>query len=76
VRDVATPRSGYRRPVFGRILIGAVVVFFLVLWVRAVIDVFRRVDLSTSGKAAWAIIMLVFPFVGLLVYTLLRPANV
>lgn len=58
-----------------RLIILAVVVFFLVLWVRAVIDVFRRRDLSTSGKAAWAIIMLVFPFVGLLVYTLLRPAN-
>jgi uncharacterized membrane protein len=58
-----------------RLIILAVVVFFLVLWVRAVIDVFRRRDLSTSGKAAWAIIMLVFPFVGLLVYTLLRPAG-
>ena len=58
-----------------RFIILVVVVFFLVLWVRAVIDVFRRRDLSTSGKAAWAIIMLVFPFVGLLVYTLLRPAG-
>jgi hypothetical protein len=61
--------------VFGRILIAAVVVFFLVLWVRAVIDVFRRGDLSTSAKAAWAIIMLIFPFVGLLVYTLIRPSD-
>ena len=58
-----------------RLLIFAVVAFFLVLWVRAVIDVFRRRDLSPAGKGAWAIIMLVFPFVGLLVYTLLRPAN-
>jgi uncharacterized membrane protein len=58
-----------------RFIILVVVVFFLVLWVRAVIDLFRRRDLSTSGKAAWAIIMLVFPFVGLLVYTLLRPAG-
>jgi Phospholipase_D-nuclease N-terminal len=61
--------------VFGRILIAAVVVLFLVLWVRAVIDVFRRGDLSTSAKAAWAIIMLIFPFVGLLVYTLIRPSD-
>jgi Phospholipase_D-nuclease N-terminal len=58
-----------------RLLIFAVVAFFLVLWVRAVIDLFRRRDLSPAGKGAWAIIMLVFPFVGLLVYTLLRPAN-
>jgi Phospholipase_D-nuclease N-terminal len=61
--------------VFGRILIGAVVVLFLVLWVRAVIDVVRRGDLSISAKAAWAIIMLVVPFLGLLFYTLIRPSD-
>ena len=58
-----------------RILIIAVVVLFLVLWVRAVIDVFRRGDLSGGAKAAWAIIMLILPFLGLLIYTLLRPAD-
>jgi Phospholipase_D-nuclease N-terminal len=58
-----------------RILIAAAVILFLVLWVRAVVDVYRRGDLSTSAKAAWAIIMLIFPFVGLLVYTLLRPGD-
>jgi Phospholipase_D-nuclease N-terminal len=61
--------------VFGRILIGAVVVLFLVLWVRAVIDVVRRRDLTGPAKAAWAIIMLVVPFIGLLVYTLIRPSD-
>jgi Phospholipase_D-nuclease N-terminal len=65
----------YGWPVFGRILIAAVVVLFLVLWVRAVIDVFRRGDLSGPQKAAWAIIMLVVPFIGLLVYTLMRPSD-
>jgi Phospholipase_D-nuclease N-terminal len=58
-----------------RILIVAVVVLFLVLWVRAVIDVFRRADLSVAAKAAWAIIMLLVPFIGLLMYTLLRPSD-
>ena len=60
---------------FVRIVIAAVVVLFLFLWVRAVIDVFRRPDLSVGGKAAWAIGMLVFPFIGLLIYTMLRPAD-
>lgn len=58
-----------------RFILGAVIVLFLVLWVRAVIDVFRRPDLSGGGKAAWAIGMLVFPFIGLLIYTMLRPAD-
>ena len=58
-----------------RILILAIVVLFLVLWVRAVIDVFRRRDLNAGAKAAWAIIMLILPFLGLFIYTLLRPAD-
>ena len=58
-----------------RIILGIIIVLFLVLWARAVIDVFRRTDLSAAGKAAWTIIMLVIPFIGLLVYTLLRPAS-
>lgn len=60
---------------FVRILIVAVVVLFLILWVRAVIDVFRRRDLTGVGKAGWAIGMLVLPFVGLLFYTLIRPSD-
>ncbi len=59
-----------------RILIAATVILFLVMWVRAVIDVFRRNDLSGGAKAGWAIIMLILPFIGLLLYTMLRPANV
>jgi hypothetical protein len=58
-----------------RYVIAALVVFFLILWVRAVIDVWRRQDLSTAAKSAWAIIMLLIPFIGLLVYTMLRPSN-
>ncbi len=60
---------------FMRIVLGALIVVFLFLWVRAVLDVFRRPDLSMGGKAAWAIGMLVVPFVGLLLYTMLRPAD-
>lgn len=58
-----------------RILIVAVIVLFLILWVRAVVDVFRRGDLSGGAKAAWAIIMLVLPFIGLIFYTLIRPSD-
>jgi Phospholipase_D-nuclease N-terminal len=58
-----------------RILIIAAVVLFLILWVRAVIDVFRRGDLSAAAKAAWAIIMLILPLIGLLLYYMLRPSD-
>ncbi len=58
-----------------RIIVGAVILLFLVLWVRAVIDVLRRGDLTVGVKAAWAIAMLIVPFIGLLVYTMLRPSD-
>jgi hypothetical protein len=57
-----------------RLLILAAVALFLVMWVRALIDLFsRRDDLSGGAKALWAVAMLVFPFIGLLVYTMMRP---
>ena len=58
-----------------RILIIAAVILFLIMWVRAVMDVFRRGDLSGAAKAAWAIIMLLVPFIGLLLYYMLRPSD-
>ena len=58
-----------------KIVIIAGVVLFVVLWARAVFDAFRRPDLSGAAKAAWAIGMLIVPFIGLLVYTMLRPAD-
>jgi hypothetical protein len=61
--------------VVGRIIIIAVVAIFLVLWVRMVRDVLSRGDLSGAAKAAWAIIALVVPFAGLLLYTLIRPSD-
>jgi Phospholipase_D-nuclease N-terminal len=58
-----------------RILIVAAVVLFLVMWVRALIDVTRRRDLSVAAKAGWAIGMLVLPFIGLAIYAMLRPTD-
>jgi hypothetical protein len=58
-----------------RILIIAAVILFLIMWVRAVIDIVRRGDLSVAAKAAWAIVMLLIPFIGLLLYYMLRPSD-
>ena len=56
-----------------RILIIAAVAIYLVYWVRAVIDLFRRHDLTRSAKAAWMIFLLIFPFISLLIYIMVRP---
>jgi Phospholipase_D-nuclease N-terminal len=58
-----------------RIVLAAAVVLFLVMWARALVDVVRRGDLSALAKVTWAVGMLVLPFIGLLVYTMLRPSE-
>ena len=59
-----------------RVLILAAVAIYVVFWARAMLDVARhRPDLSGSAKAGWAIVMLILPFAGLVLYTMLRPAR-
>ena len=59
-----------------RIVILIAVAIYVVFWARAMLDVARhRPDLSGSAKAGWAIIMLLLPLAGLLLYTMLRPAR-
>jgi Phospholipase_D-nuclease N-terminal len=58
-----------------RFLIIAAVILFLVLWVRALLDLTRRADLSGGAKFGWGALMLLLPFVGLLLYVMFRPSN-
>ncbi len=59
-----------------RILIIAAVAIYVVYLVRAVIDIFRRHDLTKSAKAAWMIFLLILPFIGLMIYLMVRPPRV
>ena len=43
----------------------------LVIWALGLIDIFRR-DLPRGTKAAWALIVVLLPVVGTIVYFLLR----
>jgi len=60
---------------FVRIMIIAAVILFFVLWVRAAVDVYRRGDLNGGQKAAWILLMLIIPFIGLLIYVMIRPSD-
>jgi Phospholipase_D-nuclease N-terminal len=61
---------------FGTFLWSMVVFFFwfTVIWMFIVLfaDVFRR-DISGWAKAGWIILMVVFPFIGILAYLIARP---
>lgn len=43
-------------------------------WVFALVDLFRRADLSGWAKAIWLVAILIFPLLGALVYYITRPA--
>jgi hypothetical protein len=46
---------------------------FLLFWIIA--DVFRSRDLGGWGKAAWLLFVLILPFLGVLVYLIVRGAT-
>ena len=47
----------------------------VMLWVFALVDLFQRNDLSGWAKALWAIAIVLFPLIGLLVYFIARPPS-
>jgi hypothetical protein len=60
--------------------IWSIIVFFawvmVVTWViMMLIDNFRRTDHSGWAKAGWAILLIFFPLIGVLIYTVARPTT-
>ena len=45
---------------------------FLVVLINVITDLFRSHDVSGLGKAAWLILIIVIPFVGVLIYLIAR----
>lgn len=51
--------------------------FFMVVWMFVGIfaDIFRREDLSGWGKAGWIFLLVIIPFIGILIYMIVRPKD-
>jgi hypothetical protein len=45
----------------------------VMVWAGALIDIFRRDDISGLSKALWVVCVLVLPFLGTLIYLVTRP---
>jgi hypothetical protein len=54
--------------VFWDLLIFFAWVIFIWIAITALIDVFRRRDLSGWGKAAWVVFIVILPWIGVLIY--------
>jgi phospholipase D-like protein/putative oligomerization/nucleic acid binding protein len=47
-------------------------VIFIWIAITVLIDVFRRHDISGWGKAAWTILVVLFPWIGVLIYLIVN----
>ena len=47
----------------------------LLIWIVTMVDVFRRPDLTRGKKAAWALIVLLVPIIGVIGYFIVRPPD-
>ncbi|MBK5094005.1 MAG: SHOCT domain-containing protein [Actinobacteria bacterium] len=47
----------------------------IMCWAFALIDLFRRDDLSGWAKALWIIAIIILPFLGVLIYFIVRPVT-
>jgi phospholipase D-like protein/putative oligomerization/nucleic acid binding protein len=47
----------------------------IMVWVFALMDVFRRDDLGGGWKALWVVAIILVPFFGTLIYLISRPAG-
>ncbi len=54
------------------ILVIFVFVVFIVLFFHCVFDLFRSKDVSGPGKAGWVLLLVIFPFIGVLIYLIVR----
>lgn len=50
-------------------------VMFIVIFIGAIADIFRRDDLSGGGKALWVAVLVLLPFLGTLIYVIARPSG-
>ncbi|HSC90789.1 MAG TPA: SHOCT domain-containing protein [Gaiellaceae bacterium] len=45
----------------------------IMIWAFALLDVFRRDDLGGLSKAIWVVVIIFLPFIGTLIYLIVRP---
>lgn len=50
---------------------------FALVWmfISTIADIFRRHDLSGLAKAGWIVLLFVAPFLGILIYVVVKPAS-
>ena len=53
--------------------VAIMVVGIVVMWVMAIVDMWRRKDMSRGRMAIWVAVIILLPIIGTLAYYLFRP---
>jgi phospholipase D-like protein len=57
------------------LLLTLIGIVLLLIWILALVDIIRRRDLGTGAKVLWALLVLIVPIIGLIIYFVARPAQ-
>ena len=56
-------------------MLTVIAIIWCLIWVFVVVDIVRRPVFSTLKKVAWALVVLIFPVVGVIAYLIVRPPD-
>jgi len=56
-------------------MLTVIAILWFLVWVFVVVDIVRRPQFTNLKKLAWALIVLIFPIVGVIAYLIVRPPD-
>lgn len=66
---------GARAQTMVRDMLTVIAILWFLIWVFVVVDIIRRPVFTTLKKVAWALIVLIFPILGVIAYLIVRPPD-
>jgi hypothetical protein len=52
-----------------------IAIIWLVIWLLVLVDIIRRPPFSVTAKVVWALVVLLLPVVGVIIYLIARPPD-
>ena len=56
-------------------MLTVIAILWFLIWAFVVVDIVRRPQFTRLKKLAWALIVLIFPVVGVIAYLIVRPPD-
>ena len=56
-------------------MLTVIAIMWFLVWIFVVVDIVRRPQFTTVKKVAWALVVLIFPVLGVIAYLIVRPSG-